>query len=85
MEQTILFVLLGAVIFGFGAILFVLNNKLKELKNQSAVEMVKSDITELSRGINNLQQVVGDKIERNNISMQSSMQKQLSELSLIHI
>ncbi len=79
MEQTILFVLLGAVIFGFGAILFVLNNKLKELKNQSAVEMVKSDITELSRGINNLQQVVGDKIERNNISMQSSMQKQLSE------
>lgn len=76
MDQTILFVI---IIFGFGVIIYVLNQRLKDLKNSSSVEMLKSDVTELSRGINSLQQAVGDKLERNNLSMQTSMQKQLSE------
>ncbi len=83
MEQTILIIVLVAIIIGFGAVLFVMNQRLGELKNSSAVEMLKSDVTELSRGINNLQQTVGDKLERNNIAMQSSMQKQLSESAKI--
>jgi len=79
MEQTILIVVLGVVILGFGAVLYLLNQRLQELKSSSAVELLKSDVTELSRGINNLQQSVGDKLERNNMTMQTSMQKQLSE------
>ena len=79
MEQIILFIVLGVVIIGFSAILFMLNRRLRDLKNSSAVELLKSDVTELSRGINNLQQAVGDKLERNNMTMQTSMQKQLSE------
>lgn len=76
MDQTIL---LGVIIIGFGAVIFMLNQRLKELKSSSAVELLKSDVTELSRGINNLQQTVGNKLDQNNQSMQTSMQKQLSE------
>jgi len=79
MEQIILIIVLGVVILGFGAVLYLLNQRLQELKSSSAVELLKSDVTELSRGINNLQQSVGDKLERNNMTMQTSMQKQLSE------
>lgn len=81
MDQIILVVVLGVVIVGFGTVLYMLNQRLKELKSSSAVEMIKSDVTELSRGINNLQQTVGDKLDNNNISMQTSMQKQLGESS----
>ncbi len=79
MEQTILILLLCVVVFGFGVVLFILNRHLQGLKGSGSVELLKSDLTELSRGINNLQQTVGDKLERNNLSMQTSMQKQLSE------
>jgi DNA recombination protein RmuC len=79
MEQTILLVILGVVIVGFGVVLYIMSQRLNDLKGSNSVEMLKSDVTELSRGINNLQQTVGDKLERNNMTMQTSMQKQLSE------
>lgn len=72
-------IILGVVVVGFGIVLIMLNQRLKELKSSSAVELLKSDVTELSRGINNLQQSVGDKLERSNAAMQTSMQKQLGE------
>lgn len=72
-------ILLGVVLVGFFIVIYVMNQRMNELKNSSAVELLKSDVTELTRGINNLQQAVGDKIENNNVSMQASMQKQLSE------
>lgn len=79
MEQIILFIVLVVVIIGFGAVVFVLNQRLRELKNSSAVEMVKTDVTELSRNIALLQQSMGDRLERNNVAMQTSMQKQLGQ------
>ena len=79
MDQTFLLIILIMVVAGVGVVLFVLNQKLRELKNSSAVELLKSDVTELSRGINNLQQAVGDKLDHNNTTMQTSMQKQLTE------
>lgn len=79
MDQIILVIVLVAVIMGFGAVFYILNQRLKDLKNSSAVELIKSDVIELSRGITNLQQTVGDKLDSNNSTMQTSMQKQLSE------
>ena len=79
MNEGILVVILIVVVVGFGVVLYLLNQRLKDLKGGSSVELLKSDMTELSRGITNLQQAVGDKLERNNQSMQTSMQKQLSE------
>ena len=79
MSEITLLIILGVIVIGFVAVFYLLNQRIKDLKSSSAVELLKSDVTELSRGINSLQQVVGDKLERNNVSMQVSMQKQLSE------
>jgi DNA recombination protein RmuC len=79
MEQLILIVVLIVIVVGFAFVLFTLNQRLKDLKNSSAVELLKSDVTELSRGITNLQQSMGTTLERSNTMMQSSMQKQLGE------
>ena len=79
MDLTTLFVILTVIVAGFIVVFYLLNQSLKDIKKTSAVELLKSDVTELSRGINNLQQAVGDKLERNNTTMQTSMQKQLSE------
>lgn len=78
METLLIFVLV-AVIAGFAVVVYVLNQRLRELKSTSAVELMKSDVTELTRSIAGLQQTMGEKLERNNTSMQTSMQKQLSE------
>jgi DNA recombination protein RmuC len=79
MIEIILLVLLVAVLVGFGVVLYIVNQRLRDMKGGGAVELLKSDVTELARGINALQQTMGDTLERNNTSMQSSMQKQLSE------
>ncbi len=79
MNEVILIVILVVVIVGFGFVLYIVNQQLRSLKSSSAVEMIKADVVELSRGINNLQQSMGDKLESNNNVMQSSMQKQLTE------
>jgi DNA recombination protein RmuC len=79
MEQIILFTVLIVVIFGFIVLALVMNRRLRELKSSSAVEMVKSDVTELSRNIALLQQSMGDRLERNNVAMQTSMQQQLGQ------
>lgn len=80
MDQNLLLIVVSiGLIIGFGVMFYILNQRLKDLKKSTTVDYLKNDIVELSRGVNNLQQAVGDKLERNNISMQSSMQKQLSE------
>ncbi|MNH50025.1 DNA recombination protein RmuC [compost metagenome] len=79
MDQLILVIVLIAVVLGFGVVIAVLNQRLKELKNSSAVDFLKGDVTELTRTIGSLQQVMGDTLERNNLSMQTSVQRQLSE------
>lgn len=72
-------VVLAVVIGGFGIVIYILNQRLQDLKQGSAVELMKADVTELSRSISQLQESVGNKLERNNQTMQMSMQKQLSE------
>lgn len=79
MDFILFLVVLGVVIVGFGIVIVILNQRLRDLKQGSAVELVKADVIELSRSIAALQTTVGDKIEKNNASMQNSMQKQLSE------
>jgi DNA recombination protein RmuC len=79
MEQTFLFILLAVIIVGFGAVIVILNQRLRDLKNAGSVDLLKADVTELSRSIASLQQNVGDKLERNSMAMQTSVQKQLGE------
>jgi DNA recombination protein RmuC len=79
MEQLILIIVLVVIIVGFIVVLYSFNQRMKELKSSSAVDFLKTDVTELTRGIANLQQSMGTTLERSNTMMQSSMQKQLSE------
>ena len=78
MEITLISMLV-VVIAGLAVTIAVVLQRLNELKNTGAVELMKSDVTELSRSIVSLQQVMGDKLERSSVAMQSSMSKQLSE------
>lgn len=77
--EIVLISLLVVVIFGLGAVLYIVTQKLNEVKNNSAVELVKSDVTELSRTISQLSQTMGDKLERSSLGVQQSVQKQLTE------
>jgi len=79
MEQTILLVVLLAVVAGFGLVVFILNQRLRDLKGGGSVDLMKADVTELARSIALLQQNMGDKLERNSTAMQTSVQKQLGE------
>ena len=81
MELFIFGIILIVVILGFAVVIYVLSSKLNELKSNSTVDLIKTDVTELNRTITQLQQAVGDRLERNQASMQMSMQKQLSESS----
>ena len=78
MNEVVLILLLVAVV-GLVVALFVITQRFKESGNQGGVEMLKTDVTELSRTIASFQTSLGDKLERNSTVMQTSMQKQLSE------
>ena len=77
--EIILIILLIVVICGIGVVLFVFLQKFNEIKNTNAVELMKTDVTELSRSITSLQQTMGDKLEKSNLGVQQSVQKQLTE------
>lgn len=79
MEQLLLILVIAAILGGFGLVIYILNQRLKELRQTSAVDMVKSDMTELSRTIATLQETMGDKLERNNMNVQQAVGKQLTE------
>jgi DNA recombination protein RmuC len=78
MDSFLIVILVILVVVLFGALVFIAQ-RLRELKNAGAVELIKTDITELNRTIQNLQQAVGDKLDKNSNSVQDSVQKQLSE------
>ena len=77
--EIIIIILLVIIVMGLGVMLFVLQSKLSELKNQSSVELIKTDVVELGRTIAKLNESVSDKLERSNAQVQTSVQKQLSE------
>lgn len=81
MEQTILYLVLVAVILGFAVMFVIMNSRLRDLQKGSSVDMMKADVTELARTISTLQQTMGDKVDRGNMAVQTSVQRQLSESS----
>lgn len=81
MESSLIILGLIAIVIGFAVVIAVLNARFKELQKGGAVELMKADVTELTRTISQLQTSMGDKLERSNMSMQQSVQKQLSQSS----
>ena len=79
--EIVIISLLVIICVGLVAGLFVLNSKVSELKNKSSVDMLKTDVVELGRSIQQLSVSVSDKLERSNQAVSTSVQKQLSESS----
>lgn len=79
MEQTTFFIVLAVIVVGFILVIFVLNQRLRDLKSGGNVDLMKSDVTELARSVALLQQNMGDKLDRGNMAMQTSMQRQLGQ------
>lgn len=77
--ELVVIILLVLAFAGMGAALFVFTQRVRDLKQSGGVELLKADVTELNRTINQLQTNLGDKLERNSVNMQTSMQKQLTE------
>lgn len=79
MNELMVVLVLAAIVVGFGLVIYIVNQRLKELKGGSSVELMKADVTELSRTIALLQKDMGDKLERSNASVQQSMERQLGQ------
>ena len=79
--EIIIIILLVVMCVGLVGGLLVLNGRVGELKNKSSVDMLKTDVVELGRSIQQLSSSMGDKLERNNQAVSTSVQKQLSESS----
>lgn len=79
--DVVLVVLIVVMMAGFAAAMYVMNGKLREMKEQAAVQMLKEDLLELSRNVSRLSESVSEKIDKNNLAVQSSIAKQLGESS----
>ena len=79
--EIILVIILGVVLIGAGAMFIILNQRLRELKDQGGVGMIKSDVTELARSVQQLQANMSERMDRSSATMQNSLQRQLSESS----
>lgn len=79
MEMVVLSIVILVAIALMGAALYIIVQRLRDLQQKSGVELLKADVTELNRTITSLQTALGDKMERNVSTMQTSVQKQLSE------
>ena len=74
-------VLVVVVLVGFVATMFFMNQKMSKASERDSVGLIKDDLTELTRNVNKLSESVGEKIDKNNYAVQSSISKQLSESS----
>ncbi len=81
--EFILVIVIIVLIVGFGFVLYLLNQRLGDLRNDSSSQLLKADIQGLALGVerlkDGLQTNISDRIERNQATMQTSLQKQLSE------
>lgn len=72
-------IIFGGIIAALVAVIVILLTRARESQTGGGVELIKADVTELNRSIVKLQESMGDRLERNNTSIQSAVQKQLAE------
>lgn len=81
--DILLITLLVVLIAGFTLVLWTLHRTQNSRQNDTAAQMVKQDVTELSRTVDalreSLSQTVGDRLDKNQAMMRDTLTKQLSE------
>ena len=84
---TVLIIGFVVITIGFIFAIFLLLQKLGELKNDSSASLIKQDITTLSQGIEKLKDSlnlsVNERLDKNNELMRNSIQKQFSDSTKI--
>jgi len=80
-------ILLVLVVLGFGVVIYVLNQKLSGLKNDQATSLLKTDLDNLNKGVNELQKSlnenINEKLSRSQTEMTKSIQAQFAQSSKI--
>ena len=73
---TIIIILLVAIM---GALLHLLTHRSKPVDNTTSIELLKADMVEFGRSVQQLSESVSDKLEKNSVATNISIQRQLSE------
>lgn len=85
--ETLLIIVIILVVLGFGAIIFLLNQKLAGFKNDSGSQMLKTDIDSLSKGVGDLkeslQENMSQKLQQNQEQTNQSIQRQFAQSAKI--
>jgi len=85
MTTTILIVLLVLVVGGFGFVVYTLEQRMKDLKENAGTAMLKQDLVGLTDGISQLkdglQTHLTERLDKNQTMMRDSIMKQFSESS----
>jgi DNA recombination protein RmuC len=85
--EMLLIILLVLVVLGFGVVIYVLNQKLSGLKNDQATSLLKTDLDNLNKGVNELQKSlnenINEKLSRSQTEMTKSIQAQFAQSSKI--
>ncbi len=83
MEYILFIVIIIGLIAGFGAVILVLNQRLKEVNKNAEAALLKQDLIEISRGMGELKEhmntAVSDRLDKNASLMRDTLTKQLSE------
>lgn len=78
--MEILLIIIIIILVTVVAVLFyVIVQKLNTRDNSTAMELLKTDMIEFGRSIQQLSESVGAKLEKNNVTTNASIQRQLSE------
>lgn len=85
--EVLLIVLMGVVIAGFAVIIFLLDQKLSNQNNDQATSLLKTDIDNLNKGVNELQKSlnenINEKLNKSQSEVNASIQRQFAQSAKI--
>ncbi|HEX4662114.1 MAG TPA: DNA recombination protein RmuC [Candidatus Saccharimonadales bacterium] len=83
MVEVVLIVLLVVVLVGFAFVLYIVNQRLRDLRHDGSAQLLKADMQTLTSGVqqlkDGLQTTLTDRLDHNQSQMRESMQRQLGE------
>lgn len=75
----VVLIILALIVAILAVALIMVLQRGRHSQPEGGIDLLKTDLIELNRTVTNLQTALGDKLERNATTMQSAMQKQLTE------
>ena len=80
-------VVLVVLVLGFASVIFIMSQKLRELKNDQATSLLKTDMDNLNKGVaelkDSLNETLSSKLQKSQTDMTASIQKQFTQSAKI--